>query len=72
MSDNFLPVRKKFKFRGSMTRLGEKANQSRVFQFLIDGLSSSASIYRLAPCLSDHVDLTFWVRVAYTAGSTVV
>ena len=52
MSDNFLPVRRKFKFRGSTTRLGEYANQSRVFQFLIDGLSRSASIYRLAPCLT--------------------
>ena len=51
MSDNFLPVRTKFKFRGSTTRLDENANQSRVFQFLIDGVSPSASIYRLAPCL---------------------
>ena len=55
MSDNFLPVRREFKFRGSTTRLGEKANQSRVFQFLIDGLSRSASIYRLAPCLNNGV-----------------
>ena len=38
-------------FRGSTTRLGEEANQNRVFQFVMDGLSRSASIYRLARCL---------------------
>ena len=52
-----LPSRsEKIQIRGSTTRLGEKANQSRVFQFLIDGLSRSAYIYRFAPCLrAQHI-----------------
>ena len=50
-----LPSRsEKIQIRGSTTRLGEKGNQSRVFQFLIDGLSRSAYIYRFAPCLTRH------------------
>ena len=56
MSDNFLPIWRKFKFHGSTTCLGKYAYQSRVFQFLIDGLSHSASIYRLAPCLQGYYD----------------